>query len=163
MPQWKHQIMKSVHKYVHNELKAFFALCIYICIMCWQAIWEKNVKAVKGLSKGTLGKFLHFTTESCQNPCYLTPWLLYAYIYAQSEKAFNSQCKHSIVLRHVFFKKWTIAAVSDRKSIASSGWCGVWLPSLFWPSFMGRGCLTPFTPSPTPGGIRQQTSLKYHM
>ena len=38
----------------------------------------------------------------------LTPWLLYAYIYAQSEKAFNSQCKHSIVLRHVFFKKWTI-------------------------------------------------------
>ena len=27
------------------------------------------------------------------------------YIYAQSEKAFNSQCKHSIVLRHVFFKK----------------------------------------------------------
>ena len=42
--------MKSVHKYVHNELKAFFALCIYICIMCWQAIWEKNVKAVKGLS-----------------------------------------------------------------------------------------------------------------
>ena len=65
----------------------------------------KNVKAVKGLSKGTLGKFLHFTTESCQNPCYLTPWLLYAYIYAQSEKAFNSQCKHSIVLRHVFFKK----------------------------------------------------------
>ena len=59
------------------------------------------------LSEGTFWKFLH-TTESCQNSSYLTPWLLYAYIYAQSEKAFNSQCKHSTVLRHVFFKKWTI-------------------------------------------------------
>ena len=94
--------MKSVHKYMHNELKAFLALCIYICIMCWKAIWKKNGKAVKGLSEGTCWKFLH-KTESCQNSCYLTPWLLYAYIYAQSEKAFNSQCKHSIVLRHVFF------------------------------------------------------------
>ena len=87
---------------MHNELKAFLALCIYICIMCWKAIWKKNDKAVKGLSEGTCWKFLH-KTESCQNSCYLTPWLLYAYIYAQSEKAFNSQCKHSIVLRHVFF------------------------------------------------------------
>ena len=54
---WKHKIMKSVHIYMHNELKAFFALCIYICIMCWQVIWEKNGKAVKGLSEGTLWKF----------------------------------------------------------------------------------------------------------
>ena len=101
---------------MHNELRAFLALCIYICIMCWKAIWKKNGKAVKGLraaaetvelSEGTFWKFLH-TTESCQNSCYLTPWLLYAYIYAQSEKAFNLQCKHSIVLTHVFFKKWTI-------------------------------------------------------
>ena len=36
---------------MHNELKAFFALCIYICKMCWQVIWKKNVKVVKGLSK----------------------------------------------------------------------------------------------------------------
>ena len=43
---------------------------------------EKNGKAVKGL----------------------TPWLLYAYIYVQSEKAFSPQCKQSIVLRHVFSK-----------------------------------------------------------
>ena len=38
---------------MHNELKAFLALCIYICIMCWKAIWKKNGKAVKGLSEGT--------------------------------------------------------------------------------------------------------------
>ena len=62
--------MKSVHKYMHNELKAFLALCIYICIMCWKAIWKKNGKAVKGLSEGTFWKFLH-STESCQNSCYL--------------------------------------------------------------------------------------------
>ena len=34
---------------MHNELKAFLALCIYICIMCWKAIWKKYGKAVKGL------------------------------------------------------------------------------------------------------------------
>ena len=69
---WKHKIMKSVHIYMHNKLKAFFALCIYICItsmkaffalciyiciMCWQVIWKKNGKAVKGSSEGTLWKF----------------------------------------------------------------------------------------------------------
>ena len=75
---------------------------------------EKNGKAVKGLSERTLWKFLHFT-KSCQNPCHLTPWLLYAYIYAQSEKAFSPQSKQSIVLRHVFSKKWAIVAVSGRK------------------------------------------------
>ena len=42
-------VLKSVHIYMHNELKAFFALCIYICIMCWHVIWEINGKAVKGL------------------------------------------------------------------------------------------------------------------
>ena len=105
---------------MHNELKAFLALCIYICIMCWKAIWKKNGKAVKGLSEGTFWKFLH-TTESCQNSCYLTPWLLYAYIYAQSEKAFNSQCKHSIVLRHVFFKKWTITPLKKSSSANFDG------------------------------------------
>ena len=36
---------------MHNELKAFFALCIYICIMCWHVIWKKNGKAVKGLKE----------------------------------------------------------------------------------------------------------------
>ena len=36
---------------MHNELKAFLALCIYICTMCWKAIWKKNGKAVKGLMK----------------------------------------------------------------------------------------------------------------
>ena len=137
--------MKSVHKYMHNELKAFLALCIYICIMCWKAIWKKNGKAVKGLSEGTFWKFLHatescqsscylsegtfwkflHTTESCQNSCYLTPWLLYAYIYAQSEKAFNSQCKHSIILTHVFFKKWTITTPEK----ITLGWLR-WSPTL---------------------------------
>ena len=126
---------------MHNELKAFLALCIYICIMCWKAIWKKNGKAVKGLSEGTFWKFLHttescqnscylsegtfwkflHTTGSCQNSCYLTPWLLYAYIYAQSEKAFNSQCKHSIVLRHVFFKKWTITPLKKSSSANFDG------------------------------------------
>ena len=114
---------------MHNELKAFLALCIYICIMCWKAIWKKNGKAVKGLraaaetvelSEGTFWKFLH-TTESCQNSCYLTPWLLYEYIYAQSEKAFNSQCKHSIVLTHVFFKKWTITPLKKSPSADFDG------------------------------------------
>ena len=114
---------------MHNELRAFLALCIYICIMCWKAIWKKNGKAVKGLraaaetvelSEGTFWKFLH-TTESCQNSCYLTPWLLYAYIYAQSEKAFNLQCKHSIVLTHVFFKKWTITPLKKSPSADFNG------------------------------------------
>ena len=45
----KHKIMKSVHIYMHNELKAFFTLWIYIYV-CWQAIWKKNAKAVKGLT-----------------------------------------------------------------------------------------------------------------
>ena len=109
--------------------------------MCWKAIWKKNGKAVKGLSEGTFWKFLHttescqnscylsegtfwkflHTTGSCQNSCYLTPWLLYAYIYAQSEKAFNSQCKHSIVLRHVFFKKWTITPLKKSSSANFDG------------------------------------------
>ena len=39
---------------MYNKLKAFFELCIYICIMCWQVIWEKNAEVVKGLSEGTL-------------------------------------------------------------------------------------------------------------
>ena len=65
-------------------------------------------------------------------------------------KAFNSQCKHSIILRHVFFKKWKMIAASEWKSIVSIDWCRIWLPSLFWPSFMGVGPLTPFTPSPSP-------------
>ena len=54
VPPSKHKIMKGVHIYMHNELKAFFTLCIYICIMCWHVIWKKNAKAAKGLSEGTL-------------------------------------------------------------------------------------------------------------
>ena len=84
-------------------------------------------------------KILHFTTESCQNSSYLTLWPLYAYIYAQSEKAFNLQCKHTIVLRQVFFKNWKMITARERKSIVLINWYGIWLPSLFRPSFMGEG------------------------
>ena len=76
------------------------------------------------------------------------------YIYAQSEKAFNSKCKHSILLRHLFFKKWKMIAASDPKSIVLIHWCGIWLPSLFQPSFMGRRPLTPFYTLPHPRGLR---------
>ena len=108
-------------------------------------------------------KVLHFTTESCQNSSYLTLWPLYAYIYAQSEKAFNSQCKHSIVLRHMFFKKWKMIAASEWKSVVSINWCGIWLPSLFWPSFMGVGASDPIYTLPHPQGSRKPISLKYHI
>ena len=108
-------------------------------------------------------KVLHFTTESCQNSSYLTLWPLYAYIYAQSEKAFNSQCNYSIVLRHVFFKKWKMIAASERKSVISIDWCGIWLPSLFWPSFMGVGASDPIYTLPHPQGPRKPISSKYHI
>ena len=93
----------------------------------------------------------------------LTLWPLYAYIYAQSEKAFNSQCKHSIILRHVFFKKWKMIAASERKSIVSIDWCGIWLPSFFQPSFMGVGASDPTHTLPHPQGPRKPISLKYHI
>ena len=102
---WKHKIMKSVHIYMHNELKAFVTLSIYICIMCWQVIWNKMVKQSKGQVKELYESFALYHRKLSKlfllNP--LTA--LCIYIYAQSEKAFKSQCKHSIVLRHVFFKK----------------------------------------------------------
>ena len=85
------------------------------------------------------------------------------YIYAQSEKAFNSQCKHSIVLRHVFFKKWKMIAASERKSVISIDWCGIWLPSLFWPSFMGVGASDPIYTLSHPQGPRKPISSKYHI
>ena len=108
-------------------------------------------------------KVLHFTTESCQNSSYLTLWPLYAYIYAQSEKAFNLQCRHSIILRHMFFKKWKMIAASEWKSVVSINWCGIWLPSLFQPSFMGVGGLWPHLHPPQPQGSRKPISLKYHI
>ena len=108
-------------------------------------------------------KVLHFTTESCQNSSYLTLCPLYAYIYAQSEKAFNSQCKHSIILRHMFFKKWKMIAASEQKSIVSIDWCCIWLPSLFQLSFMGVGASDPIYTLPHPQGPREHISLKYHM
>ena len=59
---------------------------------------------------------------------------------------------YAIVLRHVFLKKWKMIAASERKSVISIDWCGIWLPSLFWPSFMGVGASDPiYTLLPTPG------------
>ena len=108
-------------------------------------------------------KVLHFTTESCQNSSYLTLWLLYAYIYVQSEKAFNLQCKHSIVLRHMFFKKWKMIAASEWKSVVLIDWCCIWLSSLFWPSFMGVGAFDPIYTLSHPQGPRKPISLNYHI
>ena len=108
-------------------------------------------------------KVLHFTTESFQNSSYLTPWPLYAYIYAQSEKAFNSQCNYFIILRHVFFKKWKMIAASERKSVISIDWCGIWLSSLFWPSFMGVGVSDPFYTLSHCKRPRKPISSKYHV
>ena len=85
------------------------------------------------------------------------------YICTIWKKAFNSQCKHSIVLRHMFFKKWKMIAASERKLVVSINWCGIWLPSLFQPSFMGVGASDPIYTLPHPQGSRKPISLKYHI
>ena len=115
MPQWKHQIISTRHIYMSIEVKAILTLSIYICIMCWQTKWTKNGKAVKGLSEGTLWTFLYFT-KSCQKCCYLTPWLLYAYIYMRNLVKLSAHNVNSPSSSgHVFSKTWAIVAVSGRR------------------------------------------------
>ena len=72
--------MKSVHIYMHNELKAFFTLCIYICIMCWQVIWKKNGKVVKGLKKYSKQKMKMtktMTADILKESCYPVFFLIH--------------------------------------------------------------------------------------
>ena len=130
-------------------------------------LFSKNIHQTRKVNQGRkvskikFHKYYHY--DSHPSVYSLTLWPLYAYIYAQSEKAFNSQCKHSTVLRHVFFKKWKMTAASERKSIVSIDWCGIWLPSLFQPNFMGVGASDPIYTLPYPQGSRKHISLKYHI
>ena len=45
---WKHKIIKSVHIYMHNELKAFFCTVHIYMHNVLQVIWNKMVKRSKG-------------------------------------------------------------------------------------------------------------------